>query len=304
MTTFSELTERLESMAERVPDAAEVLELAAPTTEESAERTDRLLNAFGAVAGLDVTGGKREQSESRTVLHLRNGGRAVTFHASGALVMKSAVEPFDDLFDSDPGDEKLTSTLAEFQEKLGLASLVPVEDRLNFERLWRIKAAGGDPNGAFSDPVLCRAVGAYRHVVQDLPVYGRASATLELTGAGRLASLSVSTRRFAGDRGGAVIKKVASRRPGDAAREVVQRLARSLGNEERATLEPEFFRFGYLSLSRRRPQPLLAPVYLAAVTVAGSEEQERSAHLITVAGSDERFLRLPGAVPPRGKPRK
>jgi hypothetical protein len=244
------------------------------------------------------------QSDSRTVLRLSGGGRAVTFRASGALIIKAEFEPFADLFDSDPGDKELTATLDGLQEKLGLASLVPAEDRLDFERLWRIMAAGGDPQGAFSDPVLCRAVGAYRHVVRDLPIYGRASATLEVTGAGRLASLSISTRRFADDGGGAVIAKVVSRRPGDAAHEIAQRLARALDEEETATLEPQFLRFGYLSLSRRRPQSLLAPVFVAAVTVAGSEEQERSAHLITVAGSDERFLRIPGAVPPGGNPRR
>jgi hypothetical protein len=304
MTTFDELAERLESMSDQVPDTVDILDLAAPSAEESERRTEGLLESFGDISGVHVGVRERMQSDSRTVLRLSGGGRAVTFRASGALIIKAEFEPFADLFDSDPGDKELTATLDGLQEKLGLASLVPAEDRLDFERLWRIMAAGGDPQGAFSDPVLCRAVGAYRHVVRDLPIYGRASATLEVTGAGRLASLSISTRRFADDGGGAVIAKVVSRRPGDAAHEIAQRLARALDEEETATLEPQFLRFGYLSLSRRRPQSLLAPVFVAAVTVAGSEEQERSAHLITVAGSDERFLRIPGAVPPGGNPRR
>jgi len=304
MTTFDELAERLESMSDPVPDTVEVLDLAAPSAEESERRTERLLESFGDISGIHVGVREREQSDARTVLRLSNGGRAVTFRASGALIIKAGFEPFADLFDSDPGDEELTATLDGLHEKLGLTSLVPAEDQLNLERLWRIMAAGGDPKGAFSDSVLCRAVGAYRHVVRDLPVYGRASSTLEITGAGRLASLSISTRRFADDGGGAVIAKVLSRGPGDAAREVAERLARALDQEDRATLEPKFFRFGYLSLSRRRPQSLLAPVFVAAVTVNGSEEQERSAHLIAVAGSEELFLRLPGAVPPGGNPRR
>jgi hypothetical protein len=56
-------------------------------------------------------------------------------------------------------------------------------------------------------------------------------------------------------------------------------------------------------LSRRRPQSLLAPVYVAALSLKGDDDQERSAHRLAVAGRDEHFLRLPGAAPAAGQPR-
>jgi len=304
MTTLSDLTEHLESLIEHVPDTTEVLELTPPTAEESTRRTGAVIDMVGAVTGLDVTQGKRELSEARVVIRLPEGGRAVTFLASGALVIKAGIDPFADLFEADPGDEELTTSLTGWQEKLRISELFPSQDRLDFERLWRIKAAGSDREGTFSDPVLCRAIGAFRHSVRDLPVHGRASATVEMTGGGRLASMSISTRRFA-DGADAVIARARSRAPGDAAQEVVKRLARSLsGQQQDATLEVQSFEFGYLSLSRRRPQSVLAPVYLAAVTVSGTKEQERSAHVIAVAGSEDQYLRLPGGVAAGSNPRR
>lgn len=304
MTTFSELTERLESLIEHVPDVTEVLELTPPTPEESARRTEAVIDTVGAVTGLDVTPGKRELTDARVVMRLPEGGRAVTFLASGALVVKAGIEPFADLFQDDPGDEALTASLTGWQEKLRISELLPAQDRLDFERLWRIKAAGSDREGTFSEPVLCRAIGSFRHRVRDIPVHGRASATVEVTGGGRLASMSVSTRRFA-DGADVLIARARTRAPGDAAQEVTKRLARALSGQERdATLEATSFEFGYLSLSRRRPQSVLAPVYLAAVTVSGTEEQERSAHIIAVAGSPEQYLRLPGGVAALSNPRR
>ena len=184
----------------------------------------------GAVTGLDVTPGKRELTEARVVMRLPEGGRAVTFLASGALVVKAGVEPFSDLFQDDPGDQALTASLTGWQEKLRISELLPAQDRLDFERLWRIKAAGSDREGTFSEPVLCRAIGAFRHHVRDIPVHGRASATVEVTGAGRLASMSVSTRRFA-DGADVVITRAPTRAAGDAAQEITKRLARALSGQ-------------------------------------------------------------------------
>jgi hypothetical protein len=303
MTTVTELAERLASMVGEVPEATEIVELAPAEPQTSERRTTALLAAFAEVADIDVTGGKRRSTEARTVMHLPGGGRAVTFTASGAMIIRAGIEPFAELYPSDPGDDRLKESMEEISGKLGLAGLLPEDDALDFEHLWRIKAAGGDAEGSRSDPLFCRAVGAYRHRVRGLPVLGRASATVELTGKGRPASITVSARRFAGDGGGTTIDKVESRPAGDAARDVAERIARALRGTQEPRLEPHSFQFGYLSLSRRRPQSLLAPVYVAALTVEGDETQERSAHVIAVPGSAQAFLRLPGGVPAAGQPR-
>jgi hypothetical protein len=171
---------------------------------------------------------------------------------------------------------------------------VPDDESLSFERLWRIRAAGGDREGKVTEPVLCRAIGAFRHFVRDLPVYGRASTTVEIAAGGRLSSASVSLRRFAGDEGGKTVAKAKVRTPESAAHDVAARLVQAFGGLEdlkSTRLVPEWFRFGYLSLSRRHTQGLLAPFYIASVVV--EREYEASAHVIAVPGSDEQFIRLP-----------
>lgn len=298
MTTTKDLTERLAGMAGEVPDVTEVVELATPGPEALVRRNEKLLGGLAEAAGVRLdpsSGGLR--LEGRTVYRGEDGGRAVTFHASGALSLHAGVDPLDDLFDEVLPDEKLRGVVGDVTRRLGLASLVNREDSFTFERLWKLKAAGADPEGRRSDPVLTRAVGAYRHGVRELPVLGRASASVEVTGSGRLSSLTLSLRRLADDGSGATVDKAVTRRPDDAAAEVAARLSRLLaGREEDVRLDPQLFAFGYLSLGRRRSQQLLAPMYVAAVTVDGGDEGERSAHVVAVAGSEKQYLRLPVGV--------
>lgn len=300
MTTTKDLTERLAGMLGDVPDVTEVVELVAPGPEAFVRRNEKLLAGLAEAAGISLApadGGLR--LTGRSVYRGEDGGRAVTFHASGALTLHAGVDPLDDLFDEVLPDEKLRGLVDDQAARLGLASLVDREDTLTFEHLWRLKAAGADREGKVSDPVLTRAVGAYRHHVRDLPVLGRASGSVEVTGSGRLSSLTLSLRRLADDGSGATLDKAVSRRPEDAASEVAQRLSRLLdGREEEVRLDPQLFAFGYLSLGRRRAQSVLAPMYVAAVTVDGGEEGERSAHVVAVAGSEKQYLRLPVGVRP------
>jgi hypothetical protein len=71
-------------------------------------------------------------------------------------------------------------------------------------------------------------------------LYGRTSATLELTGEARLASMSIATRRFTGDGSGATVA-VESRHPGDATRDVAERMARALHGAEDPRIEAQSF---------------------------------------------------------------
>ena len=47
-------------------------------------------------------------------------------------------------------------------------------------------AGAGDAHGTTVPPVLCRAVGAFRHYVDDIPVWGPAAAALTIPGDGGL----------------------------------------------------------------------------------------------------------------------
>lgn len=296
MPTYANtLTEQLISLAGKVPDAVDVVQLAQPDVGTVQQRLTALTSTVAELTGLDAKKAEKVTGKDRTLLQLPGQLRATGFHASGALSVQLALGPFEDLFKDDPGDRELTAMLTQAADRLGLGDLLPADDTLGFERLWRIKAAGGDRSGMLSAPLLCRAVGAFRHATHGIPVYGRASATVELANGGRLASLSVSARRFAEDGGGKAIATPEVRRPEAAAKDVAARVVKSLGGLEdlkTTRVVPEWFRFGYLSLGRRRSQSLLAPFYLASISLKDTEA-EASAHLIAVPGTEERFVALP-----------
>lgn len=237
-----------------------------------------------------------------TLLRDPEQGRITVFRESGAVSVHSSIAPFDELFDHDPGDESLTSNLSRRLDGLGLAAPQSETERLSFERLWRIRAAGSDAKGTVSDPVLCRAVGAFRHSVRDLPVLGRASAHVEMTGHGNISSMSTMLRTPR-DHESQVVTTVKPRDPYEAAAEVASRVARILGSQKfGAEVTAESFSFGYLSLGRRRAQAVLTPFFVATVTIEG--DQTRSAHVVPVAGSHERFIKLPRGSAAAGPVRK
>jgi hypothetical protein len=288
------LAEELRSKIDGVPDAVDVVQLDPPAVATVQRRLAELIRGVEEVTGLEPARPEVETQKIQTRMQLPGRLRATGFHASGALLVKLALGPFDDVFATDPGDDELVALTRRAAERLGLQSLVPDDETLTFERLWRIRAAGGDQTGTMTEPVLCRAVGAFRHFVRELPVYGRASTTVEVAADGRLSSASVSLRRFAGDEGGKTVAHATVRSPDAAAHDVAARLVKSFGGLEdlkSTRLVPEWFRFGYLSLSRRHAQRLLAPFYIASVVV--EREYEASAHVIAVPASDEQFIRPP-----------
>lgn len=287
MSTFDTFAEQLTRLAPDVPDQVPVLAL--DPQRDQIGRGVELAHRLGENLGFDLRAAKLDRGATTTLLRDESGGRVRVFHASGALELRTRTEPFEELFDTDPGDEKLTDLTSSWADKLALPGLVPDTEKLTFERLWRLKAAGSDEKGRLSDPVLTRAVGAFRHQVHDLPVLGRASAHVEVTGSGSISALSVSLRRWAGEKE-ELLATVKPRESGDAAREVTERLAKMVGGSEEGELVPEWFAYGYLSLGRRRAQSVLAPLWIASVSVVGVT---RSAHLIPVVGSEETFLKLP-----------
>ncbi|MEV0596959.1 hypothetical protein [Nonomuraea cavernae] len=291
----TDLVEELAAMAGDVPAAIDVVRLPPPDRGTVRSRLRALVETVETIAGPSGRPAPRPEvtgHPDRTVVRLPGLLRATGFHASSALTVQLDLAPFEDLFKADPGDDELTGLLRQAGERLGLASLVPAGDRLTFERLWRIGGAGGGRPGRTAEPVLGRAVGAFRHFVREIPVYGRASATVEVAAGGRLSSLSLSTRRFADDGGGETVATPGTRRPGEAAWEVASRVMEAFGGLEElpgTILVPQWFRWGYLSLGRRRAQALLVPFYLASVGVR--REHETSAHLVAVPATEERFVR-------------
>lgn len=298
-TTFAE---RLTALAGDVPDETAVLALQEQTgsQERGVALAHRLAESLGWAVREDTTSRRR----ATTLLRDPERGRMTVYRDSGAVALRTSLAPFDELFDKDPGDEELIRHLSEQLDGLHLVDAFSAVERLDFERLWRIRAAGSDPGGAVTDPVLCRAVGAFRHRVRDLPVLGRASAHVEMTGHGTLSSMS-ATLRTPADRGSQVLATIRPRDPRDAADEVASRVTRALGGQDIGDeVTPRSFTFGYLSLGRRRAQAVLAPFFVAELTIGGGPDRTRSAHLVPVAGSVERYLGLPRGAAPTTQERK
>jgi hypothetical protein len=211
------LAEELSSLIEGAPEEVEVVQLAQPHMQAVHTRLDDLLARVSKVARVEHEPPKVETQKVRTVMSIPGRLHGTAFHASGAMSVTLPLAPFDGLFESDPGDDELVARSQRTAEELGLHELVAADDSLTFERLWRIKAAAGARAGKSTDPVLCPAIGAFRHHVRGLPVYGRASCTVELAAEGQLASATVSLRRFAGDDGGKTVARAKVRTPEAAA---------------------------------------------------------------------------------------
>lgn len=294
MNAFEKLAEQLVGLAPEVPDEIPVISL--DRQDDKVGFATRVAGQWAAALQLDVADTVVERRRTMTKLRYASGGRSTLFHASGAASIRTGISPFAELFDADPGDEALGRLAQEWADKFGLADLLPAGDRLDFERMWRIKAAGADPKEQPSDTVLCRAIGAWRHHVMDLPVLGRASAHVEVTGQGNVAGASLFLRRSAISRDD-VLTTVKPRPAEDAAADVAALVARMVGGgrdgELAGEVVPHMFAYGYLSLGRRRAQAVLAPMYVAAISIVGGPDQTRSAHLVPVPGSRDRFLKLP-----------
>jgi hypothetical protein len=54
--------------------------------------------------------------------------------------------------------------------------------------------------------------------------------------------------------------------------------------------EPKWVRFGYLSLNKRKPQRVLAPVYVAAIEIGKQEESQ--ARLFVTSATEKTYLPL------------
>src|SRR6185295_15190860 len=95
------------------------------------------------VAGRDEDGRSRvSRSEGRTELLLSGGLRARAYHASGAMAVNAGLAPMTHLLGDKVDKGALTEAAVATAKRLGLDRLGSSGEKLTFERLWQIKAAG------------------------------------------------------------------------------------------------------------------------------------------------------------------
>lgn len=289
----SALIEKIARSIDQVPDHAEVLELRQLPVDDLETRVKRLLGAIGDSFDMQVGRSDWRGGDLGTDVLLPGGGRARYYHESGAVEVAAGLAPMDHLFGSADKEGCEKSSLMKLVEaaagKLDLRGFVAGEASVEFERLWSIKASAASRDGKASDTVLCRVVGAYRQFAGEIPIWGPASIALKLAEGGRFDSLALNLREVSGK----AIDRPSILKVEKGARNLVQQLETLMGRSKLDLDESarvEWARFGYLSLSRRKAQTMLAPVYLAGISIAAGDEKQ--AYVLATAATDKSYMSL------------
>jgi hypothetical protein len=281
----------LSSFKQDVPDTLPVLMLRSSSVDEQHRRLRKLLKVSGDACEKDFDRGDWTTFEDRTLVRLPAGANAVIYHASGAVKLACGLAPMESLFKAMESKAQLTERAEAHVKSLGFMDSMARGESLRFERLWQTKACASDRSGKAVEPVLCRAVGAFRHHIEGIPVLGPASVAVQIAGEGTLDAVSSLMRGPTSE----ALETVKVLHPQEAVRQMGQQLALRFGHarSEKADIKVECrdgLRFGYLSLPKRKSQRVLAPVYLAAIDVA--HEQERQAFVLAVPATERNYLGL------------
>lgn len=284
------LVEKLMASAAQVPPRAEVLSVRQHPMDELERRMRRFLAALNDVNKQPMKHGDWMSHNGRTVIHMPLGACAVLYHASGAMSLHTGLKPMEALFrDREQNEAALLRMVEHAATEARVRDWISPDTVLRFEKLWYIKACAAAREKEPIKPVLCRVVGAYRHIVGELPVLGPASMALKVAGEGKLESVSFLLREATGE----VIDRPEILPPEHAARQISLELRRLMGKsnidlDEAAV--PRWFRFGYLSLPKRKPQRVLAPAYIAAISIQG--QQEAQGYIFCMPATEAAYLPL------------
>lgn len=281
----------------RVPDRVEIHAIRSFTVDENRARLRRLLAVTGEACDRPFDRADWTRTEDRSVARLPRGGRAEVFHASGAMRIKTGLEPMQLLFDRVEPAKRLEKLVDGLAGRLRVRDWMAPHETLTFERLWQIKAAAADRRGKTVDPVLCRVIGAYRQSIAGLPVLGAASVAINVASGGVLDSLSVQTVESNPE----PIDSAALIGPDEAARKVHLFLESMMGKSkaprDKLKIDAQPLRLAYLLLGKRKAQRVVAPYYFAEVRI---EHEEIQGYQLVVPATEKTHqqLCLSGNDPP------
>ena len=249
------------------------------------------------VAGHDDTGRSHVvRGKQRSDIALAHGVRARVYHASGAIVVNAGLAPMDHILGEKIDKTLMTEASNSAVKRLGLDRAGAAGERLAFERLWQIKAAGINRERERGREVVCRTVGAFRRYVNDLPVWGRASVVVELAAGGKVSAAGVDWRPIAPE----PLDRAKVLDPERGARAILADIAGRLpgGEFTDKDFDVALFSLGYLSLPKRRAQGVLAPVYVAILERRGWTTMN---HVVAVPATEKVYESIARivAMPPR-----
>src|SRR5215213_3579217 len=184
----TKLIEKMATGLKDIPNTADVIALRRYSLDEIEQKAKRFLSTSAEACNLSLDRGDWVVQQDQTLVHLHLGDRAIIYHASGAINFVAVLQPMEHLFKKAVDPEAFTKMMDKIASRLNIQQWIGQKESLQFERLWKIKATAAEPGGKAIEPVLCRVVGAYRHVVNELPVWGPASVAIKLAEGGILDS--------------------------------------------------------------------------------------------------------------------
>jgi hypothetical protein len=272
-----------------VPPRAEVIGLRQHSLEDMQPRAKYFLGAVSDAFNIPVSPTDQIEQPGRTLIRLPLKSRLTLYHTSGAMRFVTGLEPMESLFTNGGTREALTKLVEEKAARMNMRGFIGRNESVQFERLWSIKASAASREGQRVEPALCRVVGAYRHFVGGLPVWGAASVSMRLAGNGRLDSVDWHVRETADE----VIDRPEILHPEQAAKQIATQLLTLMGQSNldlNEAAKPQELRFGYLSLPKRKDQRLLAPVYITAISV--EDKQVKQGYIFAVPATEKVYLPL------------
>lgn len=251
---------------------------------------------FIAAAGFGEMRYKLQRDKDATTVQFQEGIRARVFHASGAMSIQRGWRPLDKLLATHADRADLDQLRREAEAAVRRLQLVPQSDAVRFERLWKLKAAAITRDSQRAPVALARVVGAFRRFLSGLPVWGRASAFVEIAAENQIAAAGVDWRPVT-EKAVETAKVLA---PDEAAHRVLNELQTFLPGERytRKHYTPDFFSLGYFSLPKRRAQSFMQPVYVAMFKPAGPVPSIGRVIVVPAAPHAYESIARPLAYPP------
>ena len=234
-----------------------------------------------------------QQDEASTIINLPNDTKMRIFYNSNTMIIKRKLKPFDHLIEDAFDKKQLTEVAINTMKRLDLDKNRLSFEQVEFERLWQIKASGITIEKKIAPVILCRIVGAFRRYINQIPVYGKASIFVKISGNNLIESVGIDWRQIEEKS----IDDVKINNPESAA-ELILRNLNSYSPSMAVTSQdykPEFFSLGYFSMPKKQQQNYMQPVYVAMFKSVGWTSLNR---LITIPATNdvyEPICRTPSA---------
>jgi hypothetical protein len=273
----------------RVP----VFRIEQPSAEESVKQAWALATRVWPQFG-DCRFRPEHLGDLLTQILLPDDGHVRVFHPSGAIAglmrPRAARKPLAP--DERRAKRKPLADLARRMASVISKLHAGPDDELRFESQWELKGQSITLKGKKGPVSLFEVLGAFRRYLHGLPVLGRASVHVGVGGNSQITRWGIDWRRV----GSKPFTQTEVITPEEGAKRVLNDLwwRRPERPFTLKDFEPRSFTLGYLSLSRRRAQFVMQPVWVAVLAPSGGTTM---GHVIAVPAAPQAFESIDRSLP-------